>query len=587
MEKQGSRKLVQRVRITRHGSMAAAMALAVLGVCGSVDAFEIKTGSEDVVINWDNTLRYTLAQRLKGQSKDIANSPNHNDGDRNFDVGIVSSRLDLLSEMDVVYKKNYGVRLSGAGWYDPVYRAKLDSANNTTSNHLDSNGNPTPGLNSYTKDQFGGVNGELLDAFAFGKIDVGEVPISVRAGRHTIYWGEAFFPGAGNNSISYGQSPIDMAKALAMPGVELKEIFRPLNQVSVTIQPTQDITIAAQYYLQWEPNKFPETGSYLGMVDGLMNGGEAYLFPWSTTPGQGMVARNAGDRTPRQARDWGVKIGYSPEWLGGTLGFHYRNFSDKMPQVLSSRNLQTELPGAPVPALPTNFYYDYKSNIDLYGISFAKNILGISVGSEISYRRNMPLTSQWFAPAGARGDTMHAVLNFLTLLPKTALFDTGSAILEFAYGRYDRVTSGAQYFTGMGGLNPIGQPVNQGTGAATRDNSVVTINLVPEWKQILPGVDLAMPLNFSMGMHGNSATLTGGTAGTGSYSAGLSFDVFAKYKIDLTYASFFGNVYPGSDGGIVPPGFESTTSPLGRGASDAIALLRDRDLLSLTLKATF
>ncbi len=566
--------------IGQHSCLAVTLA-ALLGVCSSSDAFEVPTGSENLVINWDNTLRYTLAQRLKGQSKDIADSANHNDGDRNFDVGIVSSRLDLLSEIDVIYKKNYGVRLSGAGWYDPVYRAKLDSADNPTPNHLDSNGNPTPGLNAYTKDQFGGVNGELLDAFAFGKIDIGEVPISVRAGRHTIYWGEAFFPGAGNNGISYGQSPIDMAKALAMPGVELKEIFRPLNQVSVTIQPTQDITIAAQYYLQWEPNKFPETGSYLGMVDGLMNGGETYIFPWGPG-GNPFWARNAGDRTPRQAGDWGVKVGYSPEWLGATLGFHYRNFSDKMPQVLSSRFLP-----APAPQLPTDFYYDYKSNIDLYGISFAKQIMGISVGSEISYRRNMPLTSQWFAPAGARGDTMHAVLNFLTLLPKTALFDTGSAILEFAYGRYDRVTSNAQYFTGMGGLNPIGQPVNQGTGHATRDNSIVTINLVPEWKQVLPGVDLAMPLNFSMGMHGNSATLTGGTAGTGSYSAGLSFDIFAKYKVDLTYASFFGNVYPGSDGQIVPPGFESATSPLGRGAADAIALLRDRDLLSLTLKATF
>jgi hypothetical protein len=315
------------------------------------------------------------------------------------------------------------------------------------------------------------------------------------------------------------------------------------------------------------------------MVDGLMNNGELYYFPWSG------IALNTGDRTPRHARDWGIKVGYSPEWLNATVGLHYRNFSDRMPQVLTNRS--TMIPTLPGLGLPTDFYYDYKSNIDLYGISFAKSILGISVGSEISYRRNMPLTSQWFAPAGARGDTMHAVVNFLGLLPKTPVFDSGSAILEFAYGRWTQVNSGEQYFTGGNGLNPIGQPVNQGVGAATRDWSNVTVNLVPEWKQILPGVDLAMPMNFSMGMHGNAATLTGGTKGTGTYSAGFSFDIFAKYKVDLTYASFFGGVYPGTDGQIVPPGFESQTSPLGKGASDAIALLRDRDLLSLTLKATF
>ncbi|TWJ11413.1 DUF1302 domain-containing protein [Geobacter argillaceus] len=565
------------VRGVRQGLVTVA-AMAVLGIGVSANAFEIPTDNEDVVIHWDNTFRYTLAQRLKGQSDNIVNSANHSDGDRNFDVGLVSSRIDLLTETDMVYKKDFGIRLSGALWYDPIYREKAYK-NNYFSNHFE-NGAPASGLNRYTMRQFGGPDGELLDAFAFAKVNFGDVPVNIRAGRHTIYWGEAFFPGAGNNGISYGQSPIDMAKALTMPGVELKEIFRPLNQVSVQVQPTNDLTIAGQYYLEWEPNKFPETGSYLGMVDGLMNSGEAYYFPWGPTSaaGPGMVAFNTGDHRPSPARDWGIKLAYSPEWLNGTLGFHYRNFSDKMPQVLSS----SFLTGAN-PPLPTNYYHDYKSNISLYGISFAKQILGISVGSEISYRRNMPLTSQWFAPAGARGDTMHAVLNFLTLLPKTPLFDTGSAILEFAYGRWNRVSENARYFTGNTGSNAVGAPTNQGVGHSTRDNSVVTVNLVPEWKQVLPGVDLAMPLNFSVGMHGNAATLTGGTEGTGSYSAGLSFDVFAKYKIDLTYASFFGKVRPDAGGQIAPPGFEGP----GQGAADAIALLRDRDLLSLTLKATF
>ena len=539
------------VRGLQQGCLTVA-AMAVLGICGSATAFEIPTESEDVVIHWDNTFRYTLAQRLKGQNKDIVGSVNNDDGDRNFDVGIVSSRLDLLTEADLVYKKDFGFRLSGALWYDPIYRMGLDNNSVGTSNHFE-NGKQAIGLNQYTKRRFGGPDGELLDAFVFGKFDAGDVPINVRAGRHTIYWGEAFFPGAGNNGISYAQSPIDMAKALAMPGVELKEIFRPLNQVSVQVQPTKELTIAGQYYLEWESNIFPETGSYLGMVDGLLNSGEAFLLP--TGP-----LFNGGDHRPSDARDWGLKVAYSPEWLNGTIGFHYRNFSDKMPQVLADAS---------------GYHLDYKSNISLYGISFAKNILGVSVGSELSYRRNMPLTSQFLAPVGARGDTMHAVVNFLTLLPKTPVSDAGSAILEFAYGRWNRVSDNPQFFTGMNGYS--------GVDAATKDNSVVTVNLVPEWKQVLPGVDLAMPLNFSVGMHGNAATLTGGTEGTGSYSAGLSFDVFAKYKIDLTYASFFGKVHPNAQGQILPPGLAEP----GQGAADAIALLRDRDLLSLTLKATF
>ena len=547
--------------ICRQKCLAVAL-MAAMSICGSVDAFEIPTDNEDVVIHWDNNFRYTLAQRLKGQDKDTINSINHDDGNRNFDVGIVSSRLDLLTEADLVYKKDYGFRLSGALWYDPIYKEKLDNSSVGTSNHL-VNGQQALGLNQYTKRRFGGPDGELLDAFVFAKFDAGEVPINVRAGRHTIYWGEAFFPAAGANGISYGQSPLDLAKALAMPGVELKEIFRPLNQVSVQVQPTKELTIAGQYYLEWESNIFPEGGSYLGMVDGALNSGEAFLFPAPIG-----IVPNGGDRRPSDARDWGVKVSYSPEWLNGTIGLHYRNFSDKMPQAVLDA---------------TGYHYDYKSNISLYGISFAKQIMGVSVGSEFSYRRNMPLNSAWFNAAGARGDTMHAVVNFLRLLPKTPLFDTGTAILEFSYGRWNRVSEHPESFMGTSGTNVLGGATNVGIDHVTRDNSEVTINLVPEWKQVLPGLDMAMPLNFSMGMHGNAATILGGSEGTGSYSAGLSFDVFAKYKIDLTYASFFGRVHPVAGDQVLPPG----VSPAGAGAQGMLALLRDRDLLSLTLKASF
>ncbi len=239
MARQDNKSRVQPLQFSSQICMAV-VAVAVLAVCGSVGAFEIPTGNDDVEIHWDNTFRYTLGQRVKGQNRDIINSPNNDDGDRNFDVGLVSSRLDLLTEADLVYKQNYGLRASAAMWYDPIYRAGLD---NTAPPQIFSNnfvnGAPAHGLNAYTRRRFAGVDAELLDAFAFAKADIGDVPVNVRVGRHTIYWGEAFFPAAGNNGISYGQSPIDMAKALAMPGVELKEIFRPLNQVSVQVQPTK------------------------------------------------------------------------------------------------------------------------------------------------------------------------------------------------------------------------------------------------------------------------------------------------------------------------------------------------------------
>ena len=550
-----------------------AVALAVVGTGGKGEAFEIKTGNDDLGIRWENTFRYTLGQRLKGQDRQILGSVNNDDGDRNFNVGLVSSRLDLLSEADVVYKEKYGFHVSGAGWYDPIYNGSLDNGSAATSNHI-VNGQPGLGLNQITKRRYAGPDGELLDGFVFAKFDAAEVPVSVRVGRHAIFWGEAFFPYAGANGISYAQSPLDIAKAIAMPGVELKEIFRPLNQVSVTVQPTKELTFAGQYFLEWEENRLPESGSYLAGVDPMLNAGE-FINPGIPTPFGPLLFPHAGDRKPRQLGDWGVMARYSPEALQAAFGLYYRNFSDKSPQVVADYVPIPVPPGVPSPGfMPSDYRFAYGSNIQLYGISFAKQILGLSVGSELSYRSNMPLASQWLAPDYARGETLHGVLNFLSVLPKTPVFDTGTAIVEFAYGRVLKVTDNPQFYNGRDGYSGFDRP--------TKDNSTVAVSFAPQYFQILPGVDLTVPLTFATGMHGVSAT-GGGAAENGSYSAGFSFDVFAKYKVDLTYAGFFGPVHPDANGQIQAPG---NAGP-GQGASDIFGLIRDRDLLSLTFKATF
>jgi hypothetical protein len=529
-----------------------------MGLSANAGAFEIPTGNDDLRFRWDNTFRYTLAQRVKGQNDAILNSPQNDDGDRNFDVGIVSNRLDILSEADLTYKRSYGVRVSGAGWYDQRYHNHLDNTSAATSNHL-VNGAPAIGLSSYVERYYAGPSGELLDAFVFGKFDIGDVPVNVKVGRHTVYWGESFLPQGGTNGISYAQSPIDRGKGLAQPGVELKEIFRPLNQISIQAQPSRTLSIAAQYYLQWESDRFPEGGSYLGFADMYKNGGESIVGP-------GFI--NGGDITPKQARDWGIMARWNPDWLDGTLGFYYRNFSDKLPQLLVQ-------PGA------GTYHFAYASGIDLFGISLAKQVLGISVGSEISYRLDMPLVSQQGIPvglpgtpavpgtgetAGARGDTWHAVINFLGILPKTPLFDTGSWLAEFTWGGWTHVRQGNEFFLGREGYG--------GLDRVTKDAISGAINFAPTWFQVLPGVDLSMPLSVSMGLTGNSAVTAGGDKNNGSYSAGLSFDIFAKYKADLNYVGFFGNFRTDSTGGITSSG-------------DIFALLKDRDMVSLTLKTTF
>lgn len=577
-----------------------ALAASLLGVYGSAGAFEIPTGSEDVVLRWDNTFRYTLADRVKGHKKAIINNPNADDGDRNFDAGIVSNRLDILSEADLVYKKDYGVRLSGAGWYDQRYHDSLDNTSVATSNHL-SNGTPAIGFNSYNKKYFAGPSGELLDAFAFGKFDIGGMPLNIKVGRHTVFWGESLLLGGTIHGISYAQSPLDVAKGLAMPGVEVKELFRPLNNISFQIQPTNTLSIAGQYFLEWESNRFPEAGTYLGLSDVLMNGSESLIAGFNPAIGY-LRALRGRDVEPDGMRDWGLSTRWSPEWLDGTVGLYYRNFSDKMPQLhvrpgATGAGVPASSPAFPLfdPSLTNlsigkigDFHLAYAQDIDLFGISLSKSVLGVSVGAELSYRMDMPLVSDpvTILPAalanpakgqlsavpgegqtgGARGDTWHALVNFIGIIGKTPLFDAATWNMEYVWNHVDHVTQGAAVYKGRDGYTGLDKPSTHFIGGA--------VSFTPTWYQAISGVDLTMPLSISSGLVGNSAVTLGGNKNGGTFTFGLGADIFAAYKAELKYVGYFG------DTEILP----GATSTNGNGG---FAMLSDRDMVVLTLKTSF
>ncbi|TWJ18721.1 DUF1302 domain-containing protein [Geobacter argillaceus] len=525
----------------------------LLGGYGSAGAFEIKTGNDDVKVNWDNSIRYNLGYRVGQPDKAIVANPDYDDGERNFRHGIVASRLDLISEFDVSYQKAYGIRLSGAGWYDQVYHNHL-SDDLTTSNAVDGNGNKVA-INNYTKRYYAGPSGELLDAFAFGKFELAEIPFQIKVGRNTQFWGEGLLLNAALNGISYAQSPLDIAKGYAVPNTSIKELFRPLNNISVTAQPTSTLTIMGQYFLQWEPNRYPESGSYMGIYDFLLNGAQG-----------GFGLTRGSDITPHQIGDWGIGARWSPEGLNGTtLGFYYRNFSDKMPQI----HIDTDT---------GQLRFAYPDNIDLYGISFSQQILGVSVGAEFSYRHNMPLLSNPVAVATAglpgrgdtltaRGDTLHAVLNCLGLINRTPMFDSAQWIAELNWGNWLHVSQDQfGVFKGGNGYTDIDQ--------ATKNFVSIDLNFAPTWFQVFPGADLTLPLSYSRGLIGNSVTNIM-QKNAGSWSAGLSVDYLARHKFDLAYVDYFGDFRTDPATGILAV---NNGDP---------ALLKDRGTLSFTYRYTF
>ena len=95
----------------RRHTIALALASA-LGLSGPACAFEIPDVHPDLEMRWDNTFRYNLGGRAQSQNPAILGAPNNDDGDRNFSNGsLVTNRLDILSEFDVVWQKSYGARV--------------------------------------------------------------------------------------------------------------------------------------------------------------------------------------------------------------------------------------------------------------------------------------------------------------------------------------------------------------------------------------------------------------------------------------------------------------------------------------------
>ena len=273
-----------RVRATAAAVSRPALAL------GNAQAFELDTGNADVTVRWDNTVRLNYGERVEGRDSKIGNSVLADEGDYSFNKGdTVANRLDLLSELDVVYKKRYGFRLSGAAWYDDAY-------GNT------STGNPNPPW-SASRATSATQYTPLVKRLYHGRWrtprrlrvrdpDIGPVPVTFKAGRHTLYWGESLMLAGNMHGVAYAQNPLDLQKGYATPGTEAKELFRPL--------PASRPGAAHARFpggpvpVRWEPALYPEGGTFLGPVDFAFNGPQRQFL----SPALGFAANGGGGSSP-------------------------------------------------------------------------------------------------------------------------------------------------------------------------------------------------------------------------------------------------------------------------------------------------
>ncbi|MEK8029795.1 DUF1302 domain-containing protein [Ideonella sp. DXS29W] len=547
----------------RHLLRLSAIALAV-GIVSQAHAFEIDTGTPDFKLRWDNTLKYSAASRLDRRSAGLSetrfgpggiegpNNLNQDDGDNNFDRGLVSNRVDVLSELDASYG-SFGARISAAAWYDAVYNRRNQNRT-STANHDPANDFPDE-----TR-RIMGREAEVLDAFVFGKFQLGEHAASVRLGRHTLLWGESLFFGA--NGIAGGMAPLDLPKLLAVPNAQFKEIARPTGKLSGQVQLTDALTLGAYIGYEWEKTRLIPVGAYLSTSDSLGPGAERI------NAGPTGVFVNAGDLDARDSGQGGVQLRWRVDAIDTDIGFYAIRFHANSPS-----NIWTTLDGAPPALTAASYRWAYHEGIQAYGFSVAKTIDEWSLAGEVSYRTNTPLASAGQAvipaigvgvdfdnrgnPGYAVGKTAHAQFSWLASLGPSVIASEASFLGEIAWNQRVSVTKNESM------LNP------------NADKSATAMRMVyaPAYRQVLPGLDLnpSVGVGYTWGRSSALGPAFGPDHG-GDLNLGLGAVYLGNWYANVAYVHYLGA--------------EGSTLDNASNAQFKQAL-KDRDFVSISLRTTF
>jgi hypothetical protein len=403
-------------------------------------AFDFSLG--EVEGSLDNTVSYGQLWRVQGRDKSNDNI-NGNDGNRNFDKGLVSQVFKITSELQANYQ-NYGVFIRGSAFYDTQI---MD-------HHNDYNGNndPVQPSQNYPKDSSftketrdkAGSDTTLLDAYVFGHWDLDDHPLSAKLGRQVFNWGEGLFYRGGVNT----SNPIDATK-FRLPGSEVKEVLMPLEAVNFTLGLTDSLSMEAYYQWNWHETAIDPVGTYFSQTDLFGDGGNTayasvdnpvikqvlgayplanqfglvgngpygpnhYIDPTTNTFA---VANIGKDINARDDGQFGVAFRYIAESLNDTeFGFYFVNYHAQEPQlavdfgnyqgvdiasitgVLQGLGMDAATAGAASAALGgidlavnSVAHAEYPEDIRMYGVSFNTVLGNASVFGELAYRPNLPI----------------------------------------------------------------------------------------------------------------------------------------------------------------------------------------------------
>ena len=335
---------------------------AIVLALGAMPAQAIEFGEGEFQGSLDTTISHGLTYRVQGRNQELAEDTNGNDGNLNYDRGLVSNTSKFTTDLDI-----------GTGSFGAFVRASgfIDFENQNDERER------TP-LSEEAKDRVA-RDLELLDAYVTAGLDAGDTAVDLRLGRHVLNWGESTFIPNGVNAINH----FDVSK-LRLPGSELREALLPVGLASLSVAPTDALSVEGFYQYEWEETEIDPVGSYFSSTDYVGPGAEKAVI---TTVMEGLrpdapLARDRGfrfgpltqainadlvgyailhpqfgvvprpqppqpafdpafasvergsDHTPDDSGQWGVALRYLAEDFNDTeFGFYYINYHSRLPTV--------------------------------------------------------------------------------------------------------------------------------------------------------------------------------------------------------------------------------------------------------------
>ena len=300
-------------------------AILFLSGTASVQAFVFTLG--DINGNFDTTISVGVLSRLDNPDPELygitntfggvpgrAYSVNDDNGDLNYGRGIVSEMFKVTHDLEFKWGDFEGF-VRGYYFYDPENEDTI---------------RPHTPLSHLAKERVG-ADAVLLDNYLIGKFEIASMPLTLRAGRQVISWGESTFIPNGINVIN----PVDVAR-LRSPGAELREALLPVYAVDASLAVTDKLSIEAVTLLEFRRTEIDPDGTYFSTNDFASRGGDQVFLGFGALPDNGTlgaIPRGKDHEAPNYGQ-WGLAAHYLASDLNHTdFGFYYLHYSSRLPVI--------------------------------------------------------------------------------------------------------------------------------------------------------------------------------------------------------------------------------------------------------------